>query len=240
MSAADAEADVRLVRVRGRLLLDATASDVPIPALGEQLITGARALLNVGAAGDAELLARAVLDLDDDATNDLVRGGARRMLGVARREQGDLDEAVEHLRAAAAEQRGRLENEAEDRHRRGLAAALFDLGVALRQKGELDDAVTELGEAVELLVVVGGTEDEGAAGAASARDLAMARRNLGVAQRDRGDLDDALVSLGDAVSSLRSLTQRQPTALHQRELVAALRSLGSTQRVLVVSRKRGK
>lgn len=230
MSAADAEADVRLVRVRGRLLLDATTSDVPIAAIGEQLITGARALLNVGAAADAELLARAVLDLDEGATNDLVRGGARRMLGVARREQGDLDEAVRHLLAAADEQRDRLEEQAEDRHRRGLAAALFDLGVARRQKGELDDAITDLAEAVELLVAVGGTEDEGPAGAASARDLAMARRNLGVAQRDRGDLDDALVSLGDAVSSLRELTERQPTALHQRELVAALRSLGSAQR----------
>ncbi|MDY7101829.1 MAG: tetratricopeptide repeat protein [Actinomycetota bacterium] len=230
MTAADAEADVRLVRVRGRLLVDAAAAVPPVAGVGEQLVAAARALLNVGAAPDAELVTRAALDLDEDVLAAMVRATAQRLLGVARREQGDRDEAAELLRVTATEQRDRLADEPDDRHRRGLAAALFDLGVTEALQRDLDGAARDLGEAVELLEEVGGTDEQTAAGAAGTRDLAMARRHLGVVQRDRSELDDALANLREAVDSLRTLTERQPTAIHQRELALALRGLGSTQR----------
>lgn len=171
----------------GFAALVATLRDVPIATTaGRHLRRYFEAVVLARADRYAEALA--VLDelLADPALDDQVRGRALNSRAVYCRISGRLEEAVAGYRASLALWR-RLGN----RLREGMA--LYNLAVVAYQLQEHDEAERSLAEAARCFEAAG-----------SARWLAAAQNELGLIERDRGRLAEALACFQAAAVRYRA------------------------------------
>ncbi len=121
------------------------------------------------------------------------------VLGVAHRETGRLDEAVDHLKQSLAfrQQAGDI---------RGQSATLTNLAAVYEHRGELEKALEAEHEAVSLARQIGDRHAE-----------SLALLNLGLTHKAAGDLDQALEALRESLRiEMDRQDQREPT--HSLEL----------------------
>jgi tetratricopeptide (TPR) repeat protein len=135
-------------------------------------------------------------------------------LGGARRDQGNLDEAITDFKRS-------LEIKTSLGDQRGIAMVLNCLGGARRDQGDLDGAIADFKSSLEIEKSLG-----------DQRGIAMVLNSLGGARRDQGDLSGAIADFEHSLEIRKSLGDQRGIAMVFNSLGGARRDQGNIDGVI--------
>ncbi|MFI9762138.1 ATP-binding protein [Streptomyces sp. NPDC051963] len=163
---------------------------------------------------DGVTVGRAALEAADRAGDRKGEAGAWNNLGLALRNAGRVEEAID------AHTRGRdLRQAAGDR--RGEASACNNLGIALQEAGRMEEAIDTLTSARDLCRAAGDRHGE-----------AMAWNNLGLALRNAGRVEEAIDAHTRARGPHRAAGDRHGEATAWNNLGIALQEAGRVEEAI--------
>jgi len=135
--------------------------------------------------------------------NDLA--GCYNNRGLAYRDQGRLDEAIDDYDKAIKIREQLVEKENRQELRHDLAMCYNNLGLAYRDQGRLDEAIEDYGKAIQIYKQLVERENR----QELRNDLAMCYNNRGLAHSSQSKLDEAIDDYGKAIKIREQLVTKE-------------------------------